>query len=105
MDKWLTRVCINECKNHIKMSFLKNTSLEDAMELYVFDKPRDVDVFNALMSLPRKERTVIVLFYYEDMSTKEIAQLLKIKEPTIKTRLRRARMKLKNSLGEDWIYE
>lgn len=105
MDKWLTRVCINECKNHIKMSFLKNTSLEDAMELYVFDKPRDVDVFHALMSLPRKERTVIVLFYYEDMSTKEIAKLLKIKEPTIKTRLRRARMKLKNSLGEDWIYE
>lgn len=105
IDKWLTRVCINECKNYIKMPFLRNTTLDEAMELYTFDKPRDFDVFNALMSLPRKEHTVIVLFYYEDMSTKEIAQLLKTKEPTIKTRLRRARIKLKDILGEDWINE
>lgn len=87
------------------MPFLKNKALDDVMELYTFDKPRDFDVFNALMSLPRKEHTVIVLFYYEDMSTKEIAKLLKAKEPTIKTRLRRARIKLKDILGEDWIYE
>lgn len=104
IDKWLTHVCVNECKNHIKLPFKKNTTL-DAMELYTFDKPRDFDVFNALMSLPKKEYTVIVLFYYEDMSTKEIAKLLKTKEPTIKTRLRRARIKLKDILGEDWIYE
>ncbi len=105
IDKWLTRVCINECKNHIKLPFKKNTTLDDAMELYTFDEPRDFDVFNALMSLPKKEHTVIVLFYYEDLTTKEIAELLKIKEPTIKTRLRRARIKLKDILGEDWIYE
>lgn len=105
MDKWLTRVCINECKNYIKLPFKKNTSLDEAAQLYTFDKPRDFDVFNALMSLSRKEHTAIVLFYYEDMSTKEIAKLLNIKEPTIKTRLRRGRMKLKEILGEDWIYE
>lgn len=105
MDKWLTRVCVNECKNYIKLPFLKNTNLDDAKELYTFDKPKDFDIFNALMSLPKKERTAIVLFYYEDMTTKEIAQLLKTKEPTVKTRLRRARMKLKDILGEDWIYE
>lgn len=105
IDKWLTRVCINECKNYIKLPFRKNTTLEEAKELYAFDSPRNFDVFNALMSLPRKEHIVIVLFYYEDLSTKEIAELLKIKEPTIKTRLRRARIRLKEILGEDWINE
>lgn len=105
IDKWLTRVCINECKNYIKLPFRKNTTLEEVKELYTFDNPRNFDVFNALMSLPRKEHTVIVLFYYEDLSTKEIAELLKTNESTVKTRLRRARVKLKEILGEDWANE
>lgn len=105
IDKWLTRVCINECKNYIKLPFRKNTSLEDAKRLYTFDSPKSFDIFSALMSLPKKEHTVIILFYYEDLSIKDISSLLKIKESTVKTRLHRARLKLKNVLGEDWINE
>lgn len=58
IDKWLTRVCINESKNYIKLPFRKNTTLDDAKDLYTFDTPRDYDVFNAVMLLPKKERTV-----------------------------------------------
>lgn len=105
IDRWLTRVCINECKNAVRLLFKKHTTLDEAKELYSFDKPFDFDVFSALMSLPQKEHTVIVLFYYEDMSTKNIAELLKTKESTVKTRLRRARMRLKDILGDDWLYE
>lgn len=57
MDKWLTRVCINESRNYIKLPFRKNTTLDDAKELYTFDKSEDYDVFNAVMSLPKKERS------------------------------------------------
>lgn len=105
IDKWLTRVCINECKNYIKLPFKKNTTLDDAVNLYTFDKPRDYDIFNALMSLPKKERTAIVLFYYEDLTSSEIAKLLNTSDATIRTRLRRARGHLKSILGEDWINE
>lgn len=103
IDKWLTRVCINESKNYIKISFRKNTTLEDTNEIYTFDNPNDYDVFNAVMSLPKKERTVIHLFYYEDMAISDIAKLLKLKESAVKTRLHRARNKLKEILGDEWI--
>ncbi len=105
IDKWLTRVCVNECRNHIKMPMRRNIALDEAKDLYIFDKPRDFDVFNAVMSLPKKERTVIILFYYEDLTVKEISGLVKAKESTIKTRLRRAKQRLKEILGDDWINE
>ncbi len=105
MDKWLTRVCINESKNYIKLPFRKNTTLDDAKDLYTFDSPRDYDVFHAVMLLPKKERTVIHLFYYEDMSVKDMAKMLEIKESAVKTRLHRARQKLKDILGDEWVNE
>jgi len=105
IDKWLTRVCINESKNYIKLSFRKNTFLDDAKDLYTFDRPKDYDVFNAVMSLPKKERTVIHLFYYEDMSVSEMAKMLEMKESAVKTRLHRARKKLKDILGDEWVNE
>lgn len=106
IDKWLTTVCVNKSKDYIKTPFFsKTTILEDAKELYTFDNIENIDVFNAVMSLPKKERTVIHLFYYEDMTIKEISKILKVKESTITTRLSRAREKLKIKLGDDWINE
>ena len=43
-------------------------------------------------------RTVIHLFYYEDLKIEQIAEVLKINKSTVKTRLFRARDKLKNML-------
>ncbi len=106
IDNWLTAVCVNESKNLLKSFFRKNgTSLDEAKELYTFDKPRDFDLFNAVMWLPKKERTVIHLFYYEELSIKEIAAVLKISESSVGTRLHRARKHLKDILGDDWINE
>lgn len=106
IDNWLTAVCVNESKDYLKSFFRKNsTSLEDAKELYTFDKPKDFDLFTAVMSLPKKERTVIHLFYYEELSIKEIAALMKISESSVGTRLHRARKHLKEILGDEWINE
>ena len=106
IDNWLTAVCINESKDYIKSFFRRNsTSLEEAKELYSFDKPKDFDLFTAVMSLPKKERTVIHLFYYEELSIKEIAALMKISESSVGTRLHRARKHLKEILGDEWINE
>lgn len=70
-----------------------------------FESQKNLDLFNAVMSLPKKERAVIHLFYYEDMTVKEIAEMLKIKESAVKTRLHRARKTLKLILGDEWINE
>ena len=55
------------------------------------------------MQLKEKYRVVIHLYYYEEYSIKEIAQILHIKETTVSTRLMRARAKLKEVLKEDWL--
>lgn len=106
LDKWLTVVCVNESKNYIKSPFRKNTVLlDEAKDLYTFDTVNDYDIFKSVMSLPKKERTVIHLFYYEDLPVKEIAKMLKIKESAVKTRLSRGRKHLKEMLGDELIYE
>ena len=106
MDKWLTAVCVNESKNNIKSPFKKRiASLDDVKEVYTFKEDCSYDLFNAVMSLPKKERVVIHLFYYEDMTVKDISELLRIKESAVKTRLHRARKELKNILGDEWINE
>lgn len=103
IDKWLTRVTVNESKNFLKSAFRKNRSdLEDYISSTSFDCDQSEDLFNAVMSLPKKLRTVIHLFYYEDMPISEIADVLHIKQSAVKTRLCRARTQLKISLGDDW---
>lgn len=107
MDKWLTRVCVNESKNYIKLPFRYHKDIDDCdlASGTVFDSTTQIDLYNAVMSLSKKERTVIHLFYYESLSVKEIGQMLKIKESAVKTRLSRARVNLKEKLGDEWINE
>lgn len=106
IDKWLTRVCVNECKDSFKSFFRKNSvALEEAEAIASYDKTFNIDLFKAISSLSKKERTVVHLFYYEDMTTKEISALLEIKESTIKSVLRRSREKINRELGDEWIYE
>lgn len=106
MDKWLTAVCVNESKDLLKSFFRsRRTDNENCFDEAAFDDCRDYDLFNAVMKLPKKERVAIHLFYYEDLSVSTISQILKTNDSTVKTRLRRGRLKLKDMLGDDWINE
>lgn len=106
LNKWLTVVCVNESKNFLKSPFRKRRSeLTELSSEYYFDSAEKQDVFDAVMSLSQKERTVTHFFYYEEKSIKEISQILKISETSVKTRLFRARKNLKNYLGDEWINE
>lgn len=96
---WLIKVTVNCSKNIFLDAFFKNTS--ELTEDIVFNDPEDSGVYFAVMSLPAKYRTVIHLFYYEDMPVKHIAKLLNTKETTVKSQLHRAREMLKEKLKED----
>lgn len=68
------------------------------------DLARPVDgraeqLWDAVARLPEKLRTVVHLHYAEGCSTEEIAGLLGIPAATVRTRLRRGRLKLKDLLG------
>ncbi len=57
-------------------------------------------VLDAVMSLPPKYRTVIYLFYFEDLQTDEIAKATGLRGATVRSQLSRARELLKKILGE-----
>lgn len=59
-------------------------------------------VQTTFMNLPPKCRIVVHLFYYEEYSSKEIAELLHLREATVRTRLVRARKLLRQQLKEAW---
>ena len=76
--------------------------LEEYAESLQYETPEESDLFFAVMALPKKYRAIVHLYYYEDYSTREIAEMLRLKEPTVRTRLVRARKLLKQSLKEAW---
>lgn len=51
------------------------------------------------MKMAPKYRQVVYLYYYEEFSVKEVANILRISETAVQTRLQRARKKLKEQLG------
>lgn len=105
IDKWLTKVLVNDCKNFFNLSFRQNKSIEEVYDVSTFDKYFNVDLYNAVMSLNKKERLCVILFYYDDLTISDISKVTGIKESTIKSLLKRSRNKLKLMLGDEWIYE
>ena len=100
---WLLRVAINRAKD-IRASFWRRNkvSWEEYMASLTFEEPEDSRLFDAVMRLPDKYRTVIHLFYYDEYSISEIAGILHSREGTIKSRLSRGRSLLKTLLKEEW---
>ena len=59
------------------------------------------EVFQAVMALPEKYRSVIHLFYFEEYSTAEIASILQKKEATVRSLLKRGREKIEKMMKGD----
>ncbi len=101
IKNWLIRVTINECKNLVRSKWWKQESFEDYADTLTFDNPSHSDLFYAVMELPKKYRLPIYLHYYEEYTTTEIAEILKLPRNTICTQLRRGRELLRESLQEE----
>ena len=90
---WFLRVTIN-CSKNLFASFTKNKTVSFLENLIgITDEEKVLGEF--LVKLPVKYRTVIHLFYYEDLKISEISKLLDLKESTVKMQLTRARRLLK----------
>ena len=100
---WLIRVTINECKKFFRTIWnRRRISLED---IYPFQTPEKHEVFYAVMDLPQKYRLIIHLYYYEELSVKEISDALHINESTIRSLLFRGRKMLKGILEVNYEYK
>lgn len=92
---WMTRILINECykiyNQNKKIIYLENCNKQE--EAYN-DKYVDFEMRNLVKNLDRDLREVVVLYYFEEFSVKDISKIVKIPEGTVKSRLSRARKEL-----------
>ncbi|MDF2586741.1 MAG: polymerase, sigma-24 subunit, subfamily [Anaerocolumna sp.] len=100
---WLIRVTINKCKNQLRSSWNRLKVPLDEELSYI--PKEDSEVLTSILGLPKKYRTVIHLYYYEDYSINEIAKLLNKKPATVGTWLSRGRNLLKTKLIGGFEYE
>lgn len=99
---WLIRILINECYNLVRKSskFISFEDLEDRLEMES-EKSKDYsELYAAVNSLKEEQRLPVILYYIEDFSVREIAQILEISEGAVQKRLARARGKLRQELQE-----
>ncbi len=94
---WLIRVTLNCSKNVFSNAWFQKTV--PLSEELVFEEQETGEVYYAVLELPLKYRSVIHLFYYEDLSVEEISTVLNRPQSTVKSQLFRGRELLRSKLN------
>ena len=97
---WLIRILINECYNVLRQKSRQiPMDMETEMAGKVAAESQDYsDLYRAVSQLQEELKLPVVLYYGEEFSVREIAQVLEISEGAVQKRLARARQKLKRIL-------
>lgn len=108
LKKWVIKILINKCNRIYRRKYKKDISLEESnFENYIVSNnyinlESDLNFYSMIKCLNYNERIIIVLYYMENYSVKEIRQLTGMNENTINTNLYRARQKIKDNFkGEE----
>jgi len=103
---WLLKVALNRCRDLWRAAWVKRVVLgSPAMELtpapdQMDDRLERQELLQAIRRLPTDFRDVILLHYYQGYGIAEIAEMMKVPEGTISSRLSRGRKKLEDILKE-----
>ncbi len=101
---YILRTAANAAKNHLAYS--KRRETDELSEELVAEKREDLSfVWEAMKRLPEISREVLHLHYYEGYKTAEIAAILRRREATVRSDLKRARERLKEILKEEYDFE
>jgi RNA polymerase sigma-70 factor, ECF subfamily len=97
---WLITTAVNECKDYLKSSYKNRTTITDEEpkisftlnidEIFIKQLERK-KIRKMLFSIDQKYREILILYYFQELSLKEISNLLNINENTARTRISRAR--------------
>ena len=98
---WLTRVAVNLCRDEQRSRWFRHVDRRitpEELPLQADAPDTDSDLLDSVHRLPAREREVIVMHYWNDMSPEDIAKLLNIDRATVFRRLARGRKRLKIEL-------
>lgn len=109
-EGWLTRICVNTYKDQLrkkKLSLIfdlfdsqkaKDAVLENAA---TEEKEDFSDLHAAVKRLPEKLRLTVVLYYFRELDVRQTATILSIPAGTVKSRLSKARILLKEMINDE----
>lgn len=96
---WIMQITANEARRIYNKN--KRVDYVEHMEdLSVFHEDQHHELWDAVISLEKEHREVVILYYYEQLKLKEIAKVLHVAEGTVKSRLFRAKKQLKEIVIE-----
>ena len=103
LKTWLIKITINECRriyNKQKLySYLSFTQQRE--DSYTMESDESLLIRQAIARLGEKHKIPIVLYYYNDCTYEEIAQVLRLPIGTVRSRLNKAKGLLKQMLEEE----
>lgn len=107
---WLMRIAMNVCHDYYRSRWVryvdKTTAVEDLPENLTSVLPEDRSLLADVFRLPEKSRQVLLLYYYQELTLQETADVLKISRSAAHKRLRKAQAVLKGKLtGRDFDAE
>ena len=103
---YILRATVNTCNSHFTAPWRKNVgSFDDVLENQLayndgegLDADTKNEIYRSVLRLPDKMKEAVILYYYEEMSVKQIAHITQDSEANVKKRLSRARQKLRLEL-------
>ena len=108
---YLYRITVNECRNYFKSWAFRKIEVSKLASTFLIDKESPEDAYlkqenksyiaALLNKLPIKYKEVLWLYYYAELSVKEISDILNCSSNTVKTRLARGRKKAQLTISEE----
>jgi RNA polymerase sigma-70 factor (ECF subfamily) len=97
---WLSSIVINETRNYVnknKITLFKDNADQTYIEPSTINLNREeiLDVREGLKKLTQKEKEIITLRYYYELTIEEISRILKLPKNTVKVRIHRTLKKLR----------
>ena len=92
---WLIVTARNECRDQLKHWWRRKRESGELLQHMSYEQPEDSDLKELIWRLPEKDRLVLYLHYYQGYNAQEVAELLGATPSTVRSRLARARQKLK----------
>ena len=104
-QSWVISILINNCnkfyKNHNNYNYISYSENEPDTNNQFTNLEKNLDFLSLLKLLDKSEQEIFTLFYINEYTTDKISKSLKVNENTVKTKLRRARQKIKEYI-ERW---
>lgn len=98
---WLIVTAGNVCKDQLKSWWRKRESLEDYDHVQSSEEYEHDTMLELIMNLPDKYKIPVYMYYYLGYDSSEIAKELHVPKSTIRSRLNRARGRLRDELEKE----